>query len=210
MKLTTRWISSTTLLLALAGCGTIAESEEVAVPANAARAIFAGGCFWCMEPPYDELDGVYATISGYIGGETQNPTYKAVSAGVTGHTEAVEVVYDPEVVSYDELLDVFWVNIDPTTDDRQFCDWGSQYRPGVFYKTPEERAAVEKSKAEIERTKTFSEPLKVEITLATTFFPAEEYHQDYYKKNPIRYKTYRRGCGRDARLKKLWGDRAPH
>jgi len=210
MKLTTRWISSTTLLLALAGCGTIAESEEVAVPANAARAIFAGGCFWCMEPPYDELDGVYATISGYIGGETQNPTYKAVSAGVTGHTEAVEVVYNPEVVSYDELLDVFWVNIDPTTDDRQFCDWGSQYRPGVFYKTPEERAAVEKSKAEIERTKTFSEPLKVEITLATTFFPAEEYHQDYYKKNPIRYKTYRRGCGRDARLKKLWGDRAPH
>jgi len=210
MKLTTRWISSTTLLLALAGCGTIAESEEVAVPANAARAIFAGGCFWCMEPPYDELDGVYATVSGYIGGKTQNPTYKAVSAGVTGHTEAVEVVYNPEVVSYDELLDVFWVNIDPTTDDRQFCDWGSQYRPGVFYKTPEERAAVEKSKAEIERTKTFSEPLKVEITLATTFFPAEEYHQDYYKKNPIRYKTYRRGCGRDARLKKLWGDRAPH
>jgi len=199
------------LLLVLAGCsGAAANSEEVVAPPGAAKAIFAGGCFWCMEPPFDELEGVYSTISGYIGGHDPNPTYKEVSAGRSGHTEAVEVTYDPSVVSYEQLLDVFWVNIDPTTDDRQFCDWGSQYRPGVFYRTPEERQAAESSKAKIAEHKTFEGPLKVEITQATTFFPAEDYHQNYYKKSPIRYKTYRRGCGRDARLRELWGDRAPH
>ena len=204
------------LFLAVFGCGDAAAEPDApdttAATASSsgevAKAVFAGGCFWCMEPPYDELDGVLATISGYIGGKSQNPTYEAVSAGRTGHTEAVEVTYDPAVISYEELLDVFWVNVDPTVNDRQFCDRGSQYRPGIFYADPAERQAAEDSKAEIERTKTFPQPIVVEITQATTFFPAEEYHQDYYKKNPLRYKLYRTGCGRDARLRELWGDAA--
>lgn len=169
------------------------------------RATFAGGCFWCMEGPFDKLDGVKSTTSGYIGGNTDNPTYKQVSGGGTGHTEAVQIVYDPNVISYDELLEVFWINHDPTEGDGQFCDKGSQYRPGVFYHDEQQRTAAEQSRASIEKTKAFDEPVVTEITMAGTFYPAEDYHQDYYTRNPIRYKMYRYGCGRDRRLLELWG-----
>lgn len=169
------------------------------------RATFAGGCFWCMEGPFDKLDGVVSTTSGYIGGQTDNPGYQQVSSGSTGHTEAVQIVYDPAQVSYEELLDVFWVNHDPTESDGQFCDKGSQYRPGVFYHDEDQKRAAEASKADVEQAKTFDEPVMTEITLAGTFYPAEDYHQDYYVKNPIRYNMYRFGCGRDRRLQQLWG-----
>jgi len=172
---------------------------------NLAKATFAGGCFWCMEHPYDELDGVVSTTSGYIGGHKANPTYREVSSGTTGHAEAVEVVYDPRKISYEKLLEVFWMNVDPTDAGGQFCDRGSQYRTGIFYYTDEQKRLAEASKAALAKSKPFKEPLVTEITKAATFYPAEEYHQDYYLKNPARYKFYRTGCGRDARLKALWG-----
>ncbi len=175
-------------------------------PQTTEKAIFAGGCFWCMEPPYDKLDGVISTTSGYTGGHKKNPTYREVSSGTTGHTEAIEVVYDPQKVSYTKLLEVFWRNIDPTTKNRQFCDHGSQYRSGIFYLNEEQKRLAEESEATINRTKPFKEPVVTEITAARTFYPAEDYHQDYYRKNPIRYKYYRYNCGRDQRLKELWGD----
>ncbi len=170
------------------------------------KAVFAGGCFWCMEPPFEKLDGVSAVVSGYIGGQVRNPTYDQVSGGRTGHTEAVEIIYDPAKVSYAQLLDIFWHNIDPLTADAQFCDRGSQYRSEIFPMNAEERAAAEASKAAI--AKKLGRPVVTEITDASTFFVAEEYHQDYYQKNPIRYKFYRTSCGRDARLRELWGDAA--
>ncbi|MGD8933630.1 MAG: peptide-methionine (S)-S-oxide reductase MsrA [Gammaproteobacteria bacterium] len=168
-------------------------------------ATFAGGCFWCMEPPFDKLDGVISTTSGYTGGHQANPTYKQVSAGSTGHTEAIQIEYDPSKVSYEKLLSVFWKNIDPTTADRQFCDHGSQYRSGIFYHDESQKNAAEKSLQELQQTKPFDDPIVTEITAATVFYPAEEYHQDYYRKNPLRYKYYRYACGRDQRLEKLWG-----
>jgi peptide-methionine (S)-S-oxide reductase len=172
------------------------------------KATFAGGCFWCMEPPYDAIPGVISTTSGYIGGRTANPTYEQVSTGATGHTEAVQVVYDPKKVTYEKLLEVFWVNIDPTVRDRQFCDSGSQYRTGVFYHSEAQRKAAEASKAALEKSKPFKAPIVTPVEMAGTFYPAEGYHQDYYVKNPVRYKFYRNGCGRDARLRELWGDKA--
>ena len=178
-------------------------------PAVTAKATFAGGCFWCMEPPYDKLDGVVATISGYIGGQKPNPTYQEVTTGRTGHTEAVEVEYDPKKVSYEKLLEVFWKNIDPTQKDGQFCDHGSQYRSGVFVHNDDQKRLAEASKAALAKSKPFKGDIVTEITPATTFYRAEEYHQDYYIKNPIRYTYYRTGCGRDERLKKVWGS-APH
>ncbi|PWB64147.1 MAG: peptide-methionine (S)-S-oxide reductase [Betaproteobacteria bacterium] len=180
------------------------------VPAQAAteKATFAGGCFWCMEPPYDAVPGVISTTSGYIGGRTANPTYEQVSSGSTGHAEAIQVVYDPAKVSYEKLLEVFWVNIDPTVRDRQFCDSGTQYRTGIFYHSEAQRKAAEASKAALEKTKPFKAPIVTPIEMAGTFHPAEDYHQDYYLKNPVRYKFYRNGCGRDARLRELWGDKA--
>jgi len=186
----------------------IAQTTKVQVPPGHAVATFAGGCFWCMEPPYDKLPGVSATISGYIGGQKANPNYQEVSAGTTGHTEAVQVVYDPAKVTYEKLLEVYWVNVDPTVKDRQFCDAGSQYRPEIFYHDDAQRKAAEASKAAIEKSKPFREPIVVPVTAATKFYPAEDYHQDYYTKNPIRYNYYRTGCRRDARLKELWGDKA--
>jgi peptide-methionine (S)-S-oxide reductase len=170
-----------------------------------AKATFAGGCFWCMEPPYDKLDGVISTTSGYIAGHKKNPTYEEVSTGRTGHTEAVEVVYDPKKVSYEKLLEVFWRNIDPTVKDQQFCDVGSQYRTGIYYHTDDQKRLAEASKSTLERNKPFKAAIVTEIARATEFYPAEGYHQDYYLKNPVRYKFYRSGCGRDARLKQLWG-----
>jgi peptide-methionine (S)-S-oxide reductase len=194
--------------LVLASTLSPAQSTKVTVPPGHAVATFAGGCFWCMEPPYDKLPGVVATISGYIGGQKSNPTYQEVSAGTTGHTEAVQVVYDPKKVSYEKLLEVYWVNVDPTVKDRQFCDAGSQYRTGIFVHDEAQRRAAEASRAEVEKSKPFRDPIVVPIENASKFYPAEDYHQDYYSKNPIRYNYYRTGCRRDARLKELWGDRA--
>jgi peptide-methionine (S)-S-oxide reductase len=171
-----------------------------------ASAIFAGGCFWCTESDFEKLPGVISAESGYIGGKTVNPTYQEVSAGRTGHTEAVRVVYDPSKVSYPVLLEYFWKTIDPTVKDQQFCDQGSQYRSAIFFDTDEQRSLIEGSKAALLK----AGPVKVihtEIAKASTFYPAEEYHQDYYKKNPIRYKGYRYNCGRDARLAEVWGSK---
>jgi peptide-methionine (S)-S-oxide reductase len=179
-------------------------------PANSAVATFAGGCFWCMEGPFDALDGVISTTSGYTGGAKKDPTYQEVSSGRTGHTEAVQVVYDPSKVSYEKLLDVFWHNIDPTAMNRQFCDSGSQYRSGIFVHDDAQKKAAEVSKAALAKAKPFKGVIVTEISGATTFYAAEEYHQDYYLKNPVRYRFYRQGCGRDARLKELWGDKAGH
>ncbi|HEY6863748.1 MAG TPA: peptide-methionine (S)-S-oxide reductase MsrA [Burkholderiales bacterium] len=173
------------------------------------KATFAGGCFWCMEPPFDKLPGVVSTTSGYTGGTKPNPTYEEVSSGRTGHAESVEVLYDPKQISYEKLLDTFWHNIDPTVRDRQFCDIGTQYRTAIFVHNDEQRRVAERSKAELEKTKPFKQDIVTPIVPASAFYPAEEYHQDFYKKNPIRYKFYRDGCGRDARLKELWGS-APH
>jgi peptide-methionine (S)-S-oxide reductase len=169
------------------------------------KATFAGGCFWCMEPAFDKLSGVKSVVSGYTGGRKTNPTYEEVSSGTTGHTESIEIAYDPSVISYATLLDVFWHNIDPTVKDRQFCDAGSQYRSAIFYHSEEQKRFAEASKKALEQSKRFPGPIYTEIVPATTFYPAEEYHQQYYQKNPIRYKYYRYSCGRDQRLKELWG-----
>jgi peptide-methionine (S)-S-oxide reductase len=189
------------IILILAGLAHGAEPNRDSTPP--AKATFAGGCFWCMEPPYDELEGVISTISGYTGGTKKNPTYEQVSAGTTGHTEAVEVTYDPKKVSYEKLLDVFWRNIDPLTANAQFCDSGSQYRSAIFYHDQTQKALAEASKKRLQDR--FKQPIVTEIVRASEFYPAEDYHQDYYKKNPIRYKIYRYGCGRDSRLQELWG-----
>ena len=172
---------------------------------NQDKATFAGGCFWCMEPPFDELPGVISTTSGYTGGQKKNPTYEEVSAGGTGHTESVEVVFDPAKVTYQQLLDVFWKNIDPTTPDRQFCDVGSQYRSAIFYHSDEQKRLALASKKTIDDSGRFKQPVVTEIVPAAPFYHAEEYHQDYYKKNPIRFKYYKFGCGRAKRLEQLWG-----
>ncbi len=169
-------------------------------------ATFAGGCFWCMEPPFEKLDGVSSVISGYMGGMVDNPTYEQVSAGGTGHAEVVQVTYDPSKVSYGQLLDIFWRNIDPTTKDQQFADVGSQYRSGIFTHTVEQEEAANLSKEKMDRSGNFEDPIVTEIVPAGEFYPAEDYHQDYYEKNPIRYKYYRHGSGRDEYLKRIWGD----
>lgn len=177
---------------------------------NLEKATFAGGCFWCMEHPFDEIPGVVSVTSGYTGGRKKNPTYEEVSAGGTGHAESVQVIYDPARVSYEKLLNVFWHNIDPTAKDRQFCDSGHQYRSAIFYHNEEQHHLALQSKALLEKNKTFKEPIITEIVQATEFYSAEDYHQHYYKKNPIRYKFYRTRCGRDKRLKELWGNGAGH
>jgi peptide-methionine (S)-S-oxide reductase len=169
------------------------------------KATFAGGCFWCMEPPFDKLEGVISTTSGYAGGHKENPTYKEVSSGTTGHTESVEVIFDPTVITYERLLEVFWRNIDPTAKDRQFSDVGTQYRSAVFYHNDSQRRLAQASKEKLEKSGTFELPIMTEIVPAGAFYRAEEYHQDYYKKNPIRYKLYRLGSGRDRFLKRVWG-----
>lgn len=182
-----------------------AQVKNADAPAAHAKATFAGGCFWCMEPPYDKLPGVVSTTSGYMGGKTRNPTYEQVSSGGTGHAEVVQVIYDPKKVSYDKLLEVYWRNVDPTQRDGQFCDHGSQYRTAIFFHDGEQKRAADASKAVLLKKKPFPGEIVTEITSATEFYPAEDYHQDYYRKNPVRYKFYRSGCGRDARLKELWG-----
>ncbi len=178
--------------------------------ANTEKATFAGGCFWCMEAPFDKLPGVVSVTPGYTGSSVKNPTYQQVSAGGTGHAEAVQIVFDPSKTSYSKLLDIFWHNIDPTVKDRQFCDIGNQYRSGIFYHGEVQRRLAEQSKSALEKNKPFKGPVVTEITPASEFYPAEEYHQHYYKKNPLRYSYYRTSCGRDQRLKELWGNAAGH
>ena len=178
------------------------------LPAGMAKATFAGGCFWCVESDFDKVPGVISTTSGYTGGNVANPTYEQVSAKHTGHAEAVEIVYDPAKVSYEQLVEHFWRTIDPTTKDRQFCDAGSPYRTAIFARDGAQMKVAEASRAALEKSKPFKEPIVTQIVMAGPFYPAEDYHQDYYKKNPVRYKYYRTSCGRDARLSELWGDKA--
>ena len=175
-------------------------------PAGLQTAFFAGGCFWCMVHPFEVIDGVISTISGYTGGSVANPTYEQVSAGGTGHRESVEVFFDPKKVSYETLLDVYWRNIDPFDDKGQFCDKGNQYRSAIFVANDEQKLTAEASKRKFEER--FDRPIATDIRYAGTFYRAEEYHQNYYKKNPLRYRFYRFSCGRDARLKQVWGDEA--
>jgi peptide-methionine (S)-S-oxide reductase len=192
-----------TLLVALAAPVVAADQPALA------KATFAGGCFWCMEPPFEALDGVVSVTSGYTGGTKVDPTYEEVSAGGTGHAESIEVAYDPGKVSYEKLLVVFWHNVDPTTANRQFCDKGNQYRTAIFYHDETQKRLAEQSKQALEASKKLPGLIVTEIVPAGRFYPAEEYHQDYSKKNPIRYNYYRWGCGRDARLKEVWGAEAP-
>ena len=191
------------LLLICIAFNVNAETGNTDTPT--ATATFAGGCFWCMEPPFDKLEGVISTTSGYSGGTLKDPSYKQVSRGGTGHAEVIQVIYNPEKVSYAELLDVFWHNIDPTRIDGQFCDGGDQYRSEIFYHNAEQKRLADQSKAALVELKPFKKPVLTEVTQASIFYAAEDYHQDYYKKNPVRYKFYRYGCGRDMRLEELWG-----
>ncbi len=168
-------------------------------------ATFAGGCFWCLEEAFEKVPGVVSAVSGYIDGRTKNPSYEMVSSGTTGHTEAVEIKFDPSKVSYEKLLDAFWLNHDPTTLDRQFCDGGTQYRPGIYWHDEAQKKLADASKAKYEKLKEFRQPIVTPIVKASQFWPAEDYHQDYYKKNPVRYKFYSNGCGRYTRLDELLG-----
>ena len=182
-----------------------AWTGQAAADAVLGKAYFAGGCFWCMEEAFEKVEGVLSVTSGYMGGTVANPSYEDVSAGRTGHAESVEVVYDPAKVSYQKLLDAFWRNVDPVTPNAQFCDHGSQYRSAVFFQNDEEKRGAEVSKQAIEQSKRFKDPIVTQIVMAAQFYPAEEYHQDFYKKNPIRYKFYKYNCGRAQRLEELWG-----
>jgi len=189
------------------GAATVAAAAKPA-PAPGATAIFAGGCFWCMETAYEGRVGILSVTSGYTGGKEKHPTYEEVSAHETGHFESVEIRYDPARISYAQLLDLFWHSIDPTQADGQFCDRGHQYQSAIFVATPEQRSLAEKSKVDLETSKVLKAPIVTEILPASTFWPAEDYHQDFWKKDPVRYRTYRFGCGRDQRLAALWGKAA--
>lgn len=174
------------------------------------KATFAGGCFWCMVPPFEKLSGVVSVTSGYTGGQKKNPTYEEVSSGSTGHAESVQVVYDPAKITYSKLLEVYWHNVDPTQSNGQFCDLGNQYRTAIFYHDDTQKQLAEKSKADIEKSGQLKAPIVTQIVPATEFYAAEEYHQDFYKKNPVRYTSYRMGCGRDRRLEQIWGVAPEH
>ena len=184
---------------------TVWLSSGVQSAPTTAKAYFAGGCFWCMEEAFEKVDGVLTVVSGYMGGTVANPTYEQVSDGRTGHAEAIEVTYDPTKVTYQKLLDAFWRNIDPVTPNAQFCDHGTQYRAAVFYSTDEEKRLAEESKSKIEQSKRLPVPIVTQLVQASIFYQAEDYHQDYYKKNPLRYKYYKYSCGRAQRLEALWG-----
>ncbi len=208
MKSSSRLTGFAAAILLLLGGSGYAAGAQPTKPADSAMtkatAVFAGGCFWCVEADFDKLPGVAATESGYTGGNTPDPTYHQVSAGGTGHTEAVRVSYDPSKISYQQLVDYFWRHIDPTVKDRQFCDVGTQYRSAIYWQNEAERKIAEASRNALLKSGKLVQ-VYTEIAAASTFYPAEEYHQDYYKKNPIRYKFYRAGCGRDRRLAELWG-----
>ena len=198
------------MLVGVHGGAQTSAAKPVAPAAVTAKATFAGGCFWCVESDFDKVPGVISTTSGYTGGKTTNPTSEQVSGHSTGHAEAVEVVYDPAKVSYSQLIEHFWHTIDPTTKDQQFCDRGAPYRTAIFAQDAQQLKIAQDSRGALEKSKPFKEPIVTEIVSATAFYPAEEYHQDYYIKNPVRYKYYRSNCGRDSRLKQLWGDKAGH
>lgn len=192
----------------LTAVAVIAGAAHAVTPVAPSRdvATFAGGCFWCMEGPFEKLPGVSSVTSGYTGGQKAKPSYEEVSSGTTGHAESVQVIYDPARVSYEKLLEVYWHNVDPLSANGQFCDRGSQYRSAIFYHGEAQRQAAEASRRRVQER--FHEKVVTQIVPASTFYPAEEYHQDYYKKNPLRYQSYRTGCGRDRRLRELWGDEA--
>ena len=212
MKLIFKKFRRTLLAFALAILASWIFAEEMQALAETdkqtATAIFAGGCFWCMEPPFDKVEGVIATTSGYTGGDTENPTYKQVSSDTTGHYEAIEVTYDPSIIDYVSLLSIFWHNVDPLDSQGQFCDKGNSYRTAIFYNNDEQRELAQDSKKELVDSDYFKEDVVTVIESAKTFYPAESYHQNYYQKNPLRYKYYRFACGRDARLEELWKDSA--
>lgn len=197
-----RLVGLLSLGVASLGLGTLAHAQETKT------AIFAGGCFWCVESDFDKVPGVISTTSGYIGGKTKNPTYKQVSAGNTGHAEVVKIVYDPKKVTYDRLLYIFFRTTDPLTANAQFCDYGDQYRNAIFYLNEEQKKAAEKAKTDLQKGNVLKGKIATTIEKATKFYPAEDYHQNYYKKNPTRYKFYRWNCGRDARIRQIWGDQA--
>ncbi len=197
----------TFLAIGLLTCATFVPwpSTGLVHASTQAKAYFAGGCFWCMEEAFEKVNGVIAVVSGYMGGTVDNPTYEQVSDGRTGHAESIEVTYDPTKVTYQKLLDAFWRNVDPITPNAQFCDHGTQYRAVVFYSTDEEKRLSEESKSKLEQSKRFPAPIVTQLVQASTFYSAEDYHQDYYKKNPLRYKYYKFSCGRAQRLEALWG-----
>jgi peptide-methionine (S)-S-oxide reductase len=199
-----RTLTALAALAVLAAAGAALAQSNPPAAQHRALATFAGGCFWCVEADFDKVPGVLSTTSGYTGGKAANPSYQQVSAGSTGHTEAVEIAYDPSKVSYQKLLDVFWRNHDPLAKDRQFCDSGEQYRAAIFYHDDEQRKLAEQSKKAVQ-AKFAPRAVQTEIVKAGKFYNAEDYHQDYYRKNPIRYKFYRFNCGRDQRLEELWG-----
>jgi peptide-methionine (S)-S-oxide reductase len=198
-------MSGKTVLCAIFCLAAMSGAVEKQAAETLAEATFAGGCFWCMEPPFDKLEGVVSTLSGYTGGQLKDPSYEQVSSGGTGHLEAVQIRFDPDKVSYSKLLEIFWRNVDPTDAGGQFCDRGEQYRTAIFYHSEEQRQLAEESKSDLERSGRLPKPIVTEIRPASAFYPAEDYHQDYYKKNPVRYKLYRYGCGRDRVLERLWG-----
>ena len=199
---------SITLLFLCVVINSAFSADTNATDKKTGKAIFAGGCFWCMEPPFDKLDGVISTTSGYTDGHQKNPTYKQVSAGGSGHTEAIEIVFDPAKVSYEKLLEVFWLNIDPVNARGQFCDFGTQYRTGIYYLNDEQQKLAAASLKSIKNK--LNKPVATELKAASKFYPAEDYHQNYYQVNPVRYNYYRWSCGRDQRLKQLWGEQAGH
>lgn len=198
------------LWAALALHASLALAQGPAGKPALAKATFAGGCFWCMEKPFEDLPGVVSVTSGYSGGEKRSPTYEEVSAGTTGHAEAVQVIYDPRTITYAQLLEVYWHNVDPTTPEGQFCDHGRQYRSAIFVHDETQKRLAEESRKEkqAELAQRVNKPIVTEIVPFREFWPAEEYHQNFYKKNPVRYQSYRLGCGRDRRLQELWGDKA--
>jgi len=198
-------LSALSLAILFIGTLSVQTISQAAANATQGKAYFAGGCFWCMEEVFENVEGVLSVTSGYMGGTVARPSYEEVSAGRTGHAESVEVVYDPTKVSYQKLLDAFWLNVDPITPNAQFCDHGSQYRSAIFFQTDEEKRTSETSKQTIEQSSRFKDQIVTQIVMASQFYPAEEYHQDFYKKNPIRYKFYKYNCGRAQRLETLWG-----
>jgi peptide-methionine (S)-S-oxide reductase len=195
-----------TMAIFFFGAWSVQSTGQSAAETTLSKAYFAGGCFWCMEEAFEKVEGVLSATSGYMGGTVSSPSYEEVSAGRTGHAESVEVVYDPSKVSYQKLLDAFWHNVDPITPNAQFCDHGSQYRSAIFFQTEEEKRASDTSRQAIEQSRRFKEPIVTQIVMASQFYPAEDYHQDFYKKNPVRYKFYKYNCGRAKRLEELWGN----
>jgi len=196
-------LAAVVLVALVLGSAARVEGEE-------AKATFAGGCFWCMQPAFDAVPGVISTTVGYTGGHTKDPSYHEVGSGTTGHAESIEVVYDPQKVSYTKLLDVFWRNVDPTDGSGQFCDRGDQYRSEIFYRDGEQQRLAEQSKKEVAKALRVPGPIVTPIVAATQFYAAEDYHQSYYRKNPLRYRYYRHGCGRDQRLEEVWGEAPKH